>query len=233
MPENHPETNPQTNTQVSPQLQPNPLLLPAPNPPIPPGTRIIFHEEVVTFSQLPQGVKFYLNAKGRLTVHIQQSNRRLPAEHPAVKAYVKVLLRKGKGRKLIKGEFEDYWDRCLATALETPLSQEDEIWEDTLVVAVEEFMYVHYQSHDGGPKYTGTLYRLRDQLEEIAKRHQGWDHSDWDAGSAFHNYLEERSPLLERINIKLSFPDRTKNFRGVTLEYIDPQKIPPPRNNTY
>jgi hypothetical protein len=191
---------------------------------------LIRDEDILHFSQLPDGLKFYLASTGIIMTHFVRLNRWLPAEHPAVKAYLWVLLKEGRRRRPTKEEFDFYWQRCLASSLNNPLSDEQAVWCETVVLAIEELMYLWFHhTEGGGTEYRGKLMVLRKKLVDICEA-QGWSTKEWAGGNHFHDYLEERRPLLRAINIELEWPDRTATLRGVILRYIDPARIPPDRN---
>jgi hypothetical protein len=191
---------------------------------------LVREDEILHFSELPADVKFYLDGRDKVMAHLVRLNRKLPADHPSVKAYLWVLLKTARRRRPTKEEFDIYWQRCLASALANvptgPEAEEAAIWRDPLIMCCEKLLWMHYRmSPDGGPRYSKTLTMLRMRLVEIAKARE-WDYSTWRKDNWFHNDLEQRREELAKVNIRLTF-DRDRDNRLVVLEYIDPSIVPP------
>ncbi len=188
---------------------------------------VVVEAEVIHFSQLPAGLKIYLDGRNRVMVRFLSCGRVLPFDDPLVQDYLYMLLAKGKRRPPTKTEFDMYTRRCRASALGDvptgPNAAEAMLWNEPVVMAVMKLMYrVYHEEHKA--QFVANLTTVREKLVTICDK-QGWDCTDWPKANWFRGYLEDRADLLAEYNIRLGF-EVTGDRRKVVLEYIDVEKIP-------
>jgi hypothetical protein len=194
---------------------------------------LVRDEEVIQFSNLPPGIRVYLEPRGKVMVRFLASGHVCDFEDPLVGDYLYVHLMKGKKRMPTKEEVESYRRRTRLSALgemqDTPESREVQLWAEPVVMATQKLMYAWFYEEDARGRdtleYITILTSLREKLVGIAKA-QDWDYSDWSKKNWFRVYLEARKDLFEYYNFHLGFRPEAAQ-RKVTIAYIDRTKIPP------
>lgn len=194
---------------------------------------IVYEEEVIRFSQIPPGIRVYLDAKKKIVVRFLTTGTVVPFEHPLVNDYLYTTLAIGKNRAPKKEEMELYVRRTRLTALgdvevqpDTPEWWEAQLWSETVVLAALNVMEVWYVANEGkaGLSQTFSLSNWREKLVSYAEQNQ-LDYSKWDKGSHFHGCLFDQAKLFEHFNLKLSVEARSAAMRKTSITFIDETKI--------